>query len=700
MQTPFFHIAGFVLAASAAAQVPDSVAQGAAAAAVVDASPTAAEPESLATASTRPYAVADSAPPLPVGQRGGREAVLETRVVRSSRLSTGSPRRIIEREEISRAGSLAELLAKEPGVLVQRAGGLGSHARITMRGSPSEQVQILLDGQPLGGSAGSAVDLGPIPLDGLERIEIAQAGSDGATSSPRIELRSRQGWSSRGLSGRAGSFGERALAGWWSDATGRLSVSGWSESADNDYEVPWDNGTKYNKSDDHQVALSNNDYVGRGASLALRPTEAIDVRLRVDDFRRGLDAPGWADADARTAGRAVQGSALWRGPSWAVRSEASTSVRWFRSEWTDPDRQSGWDVDRGSEEDGLDLALAAGLRRESFDWRDFRAGVDLRLERSERTSTGSAAVPVTPSGSRRTVGLEAGWSGRSDDARLGAEATLRGTWANDTRDWTEDLGDVDVGGDIETEWSGLRTAARLWTRPVEAWTMWIGGARSVRPPDFREWMGDNGFTLRTPDLDEETSLSGEAGTGLSIGPLEGGVSAWIARYDHPIEGYQRGGTPLVAHRNAPGYLAQGVDGRVSLDAKTIRLSASGTLQDASIDDPNPAVAGNRPRRLPAWKSTLSVATGPWFRISAGSDLNLQGETFASELNRPTDRRGGRAMLEAWTRATYGRFSSTLALRNLLDEHPEDYEDIPLAGRQWSWRIDVELSKHATKGNPE
>jgi hypothetical protein len=211
-------------------------------------------------------------------------------------------------------------------------------------------------------------------------------------------------------------------------------------------------------------------------------------------------------------------------------------------------------------------------------------------------------------------------------------------------------------------------------------------------------MGDNGFTLRTPDLEMERSSTGEFGNRLASGPFDGTIAAWIASYENPIEAFQRGASPLVSHRNAPGYVAGGVDARISLDARVARLSAGGTLQDAAIEDPNPSMDGNRPRRFPAWKASASAGSAPWRGLSAGADLELQGKTYATELNRPTDLREGRTFLGTWVRWGIGGFSVALSLNNLLDEHPEDFEDIPLAGRQFAFRVDYEHSQPTRTGD--
>lgn len=60
--------------------------------------------------------------------------------------------------------SVAQLLSELPGVTVNRLGGIGSTALISLRGSTWEQVGVYLDGIPLNSAIGGGVDLSTLPL--------------------------------------------------------------------------------------------------------------------------------------------------------------------------------------------------------------------------------------------------------------------------------------------------------------------------------------------------------------------------------------------------------------------------------------------------------------------------------------------------------------------------------------------------------
>ena len=124
-----------------------------------------------------------------------REAVLEGREVRAKRGDGAEAPALLRREDLERSASLADALGRLPGVQVRSTGGMGGYSTLSLRGSPSEQVEVRLDGVPLGGSCGSSVDLGPLSLDGLERAQLSQAGGFGADGAPRLDLISRRGWS-------------------------------------------------------------------------------------------------------------------------------------------------------------------------------------------------------------------------------------------------------------------------------------------------------------------------------------------------------------------------------------------------------------------------------------------------------------------------------------------------------------------------
>jgi len=83
-------------------------------------------------------------------------------------------------DDIQKAGAttLADVLDLLPGVDVARSGALGSFANVKIRGVPtSNQVQIVIDDQPIGGVSIQNIDAGMIPASNIERIEVVRGGA-------------------------------------------------------------------------------------------------------------------------------------------------------------------------------------------------------------------------------------------------------------------------------------------------------------------------------------------------------------------------------------------------------------------------------------------------------------------------------------------------------------------------------------------
>ncbi|RMF92118.1 MAG: TonB-dependent receptor [Candidatus Schekmanbacteria bacterium] len=73
--------------------------------------------------------------------------------------------------------SVPEAISDEVGVRVNKLGGLGSFSTISIRGSSSDQVVVLLDGIPINEARGGGVDISEIPLFNIDSIEIYRGNS-------------------------------------------------------------------------------------------------------------------------------------------------------------------------------------------------------------------------------------------------------------------------------------------------------------------------------------------------------------------------------------------------------------------------------------------------------------------------------------------------------------------------------------------
>lgn len=72
----------------------------------------------------------------------------------------------------SPSADVAAAVARAPGAVVQRLGGIGDLAQVGIRGAGARQVEVLLDGIPLNPEGGSAVNLAELPLASFDRIEV------------------------------------------------------------------------------------------------------------------------------------------------------------------------------------------------------------------------------------------------------------------------------------------------------------------------------------------------------------------------------------------------------------------------------------------------------------------------------------------------------------------------------------------------
>lgn len=87
---------------------------------------------------------------------------------------------VISREDIEQAGSsstIAELLARQPGLEMSRNGNIGSQTDIRIRGAASNQTVLLIDGVRVGSATSGAATWSRIPLSEIDRIEILRGPS-------------------------------------------------------------------------------------------------------------------------------------------------------------------------------------------------------------------------------------------------------------------------------------------------------------------------------------------------------------------------------------------------------------------------------------------------------------------------------------------------------------------------------------------
>jgi vitamin B12 transporter len=444
-------------------------------------------------------------------------------VVTGSRGSTRAPAAqstVVQSEEFAgEVRSVAEMLSASPGVSVHALGGPGQATTLSLRGASADESLILLDGIPLHGPGGGAVDLATLPATLLDRMVISRgvlgaqfgAGALGGV----VELVPARARGDRGRGEArvvAGSFGTLGANG--SVAFGGAGASSGLAAVQLDrtsgafpYEqqlTPEVAGAPY-----YEFTRENAD-AWRGATLlrASTPLSAeseLDVLFQGSLGERGIPGPA---TDPTTRSRQLDRTGVLGARLSTSAGAASISARaWGDMSWIelrgvsaagdctdgDPDcprsRQSTGAV-RGELE--LETPLTGGHR--------VRASIGGGVDRTSGDATGFH---------RRNVFSAA----LSDDFRIGRLAVFPAVRADA------------IGGDFGVS-PAVAATLRPWDEPVE---LRAGAGLSFRAPSFSELYVRQGGLAPNPDLAPERARSVDLGAtfrGRNLTLSAGAFASW------------------------------------------------------------------------------------------------------------------------------------------------------------------------------
>ena len=553
---------------------------------------------------------------------GDTAATLDTVVVTATRspkpIATGlASTTVLERADIERAQApdLIDLLARQAGIDVSRTGGPGSASTLFLRGGNSNHALVLIDGVRVNSVQQGLFDVGPLPLDRIERIEIVRGpraalwGSDAIGGVIQIFTRDP---GQTGAQLRVGQFDRREAAAQWGLAgeRGSLGVGGGVQDV---------GGYNVSSPSNFSFDPDRDGFRNRHLSLAGRTTlgtQALGLNLLSTQADIAFDR-GLTQAHARSGGATLAGPLAPRWTHSLAFGEAQDDLLTrssFGGRFQSRRRALDWlhDLDLGGGQ-----ALLFGLNHVDEDARSRNASQALVYDRT-----------------RRNTGLFSAWRGR-----IGAQQ------------W-----DLATRLDDNSQFGRTRTAQAAWGLAFgQGGLLRASWGQGFRAPNTNELYapGFGGFFAGNPALDPERSHSVELGLGWSGRDGEVSLSAYRSRVDGLIVFTG----PTFAATNVQRARLEGVELEARRTIGTLRLGGHLGWQRAE----NASTGAPLLRRAPR-KAALSLDVPANNRLQWGLDA-----TAASRRRDFDGPLGGYVRLDLRLEARLGSdWSLGARVENLLD----------------------------------
>lgn len=413
--------------------------------------------------------------------------------------------------------TVSELLLTSPGVTVHALGGPGQPATLSLRGASADQSLVLLDGIPLRGPGGGAIDLATLPGTLLQRVVVtrgvlgAQYGAGALGGAVELLPRPARGSLDGGAQISAGSFGSGQLsldlAGPLGSGSGLVAVQGDRTAGAFDYvrqATPGIAGSPYYGYVRENADASRLSLLARAAQ-PIFPSAEIDLIAQASAGSRGI--PGPANAPTGLPRENDQGG-LFGARLQATAGEMAWSLR----TWARVDRLELRGVQAFGEcQDG-----APGCPRIDQRFSTARAEGELSAPLLER----HAISAMLSGGGEWIAGAETG-----GHRRALASLALRDDWRLAEALSVHPALRLEAVGS-ETGLSPGITAA--WTSGP--WQARAGFGLSFRPPSFAELYLSTGGLAPNPELRPERAWSADAGLSLHQGPLRVSAGVFWSRY--------------------------------------------------------------------------------------------------------------------------------------------------------------------------
>ena len=557
---------------------------------------------------------------------------------------------VVTREEIDLLSPVVagDVLQEIPGVVVQRGGVAGSRENIKIRGGLSEHTLVMIDGFKVNSPTLGTFDIGSLPLDDFERVEVVR----GAQSAL---------YGSNAMSGvvnfipRKAEPGRRYGAGLFGGSYNTVKGNAYGQGAGG-----WGNvhlGAGGYRSD----GLFPNDddflasFLGTGD---IRAGERNRLHLLVfsTDQDKGIPISFGLphDLNQRFTRRGVLTGARWE--TQVTRSVAVTA---------------SWDVFNEFFHD----KLPPGPGVFPFDDVTRTRKLDLRLE--GRYSPGPVSTTFVGVEYEKDRGVE------NDDVNgiaLAASTFNRSLYVQEELRVAKNAGAslgarLDRNSEAGTEFNPKAAVFYLFER--------IGTkVRAAAGRGFRVPTISNKFFpfIGNPDLKPERAVSWEGGADVSLARKRAVVSAtWFYQDFRDLITFD---FVTGRNRNANRAFSRGLESEVAIRV----IPQTEVLLAYTYSDTWDPAAQRRIPGIPTHRGTASVAVAPSPRWQTRLDYRVEGDQVDAPLWSGRSRRAGYARVDAFARYRWEPRESDIRevaltgkVQNLLNRHYEERIDLPAPG---------------------
>ncbi len=581
------------------------------------------------------------------------------------------------------SADVASLVESAAGTSVQRLGGLGDFAAVSIRGASLRHVEVFLDGVPLNPDGAGVVNLAELPLGAFERIEVWRGNAPVSFgAAPLGGVVNLVTWQTDGgaVSAGYGSYQTIKADAYGALTRGKLDGNAFAEvlSTQGDYRYFDDNATVFNLLDDHIRIRANNDKLQVGGFVRGRASLG-DWRLSLTDapLYRDEGLPGSVNLPAENARlTTIRNLAVARaeghGGVWA-----GSATLWHLGR-----REALVDLDGeldGAAREETDLSDTVGLRVTATAapaaW--FQPSTTLGGHREALDVTDTRATEDEPARARLVGTAAVGTDLRFWNDRLTLSPVVQGV-AIDNRQLQDADGDVFI--------SSIDPRLGVLVRPTRWLSLKANGGHYLRAPDLVEMFGNHGNLEGNPSLlpergwQADCGIRGEAPRTWPVRLTVDAGAFWLASEDRIVwvQNSQQSFTPV----NFGETRVQGVEAALELQAfNLVDSDTSVTWQQSRNLSTDSAYAQNELPRTPPLTISEAVSVHWEERVRVGYSLSYTAANFwdAANLYRSAHRTLHGAFVRAqptpkWPSLELSVLNLTDTLTEVVPRNPADPDD--------------------------